>query len=94
MVGSSSERKFEPFDWLRERRYCCLQFCFRMTKDAGVTLIPVSAFYDDRASAPRSLVRFVTCKTDAKLEAACAALERYFGAQREAGPRGGGGGSG
>jgi aspartate/methionine/tyrosine aminotransferase len=53
-----------------------------MTREAGVTLIPVSAFYEDRASAPRSLVRFVTCKTDEKLDAACLALEKYFGGRR------------
>jgi aspartate/methionine/tyrosine aminotransferase len=50
-----------------------------MTKEAGVTLIPVSAFYEDRAAAPRTLVRFVFCKTDEKLGAACDALQRYFG---------------
>lgn len=29
---------------------------------AGVTLIPVSAFYESRDAAPRTLVRFVFCK--------------------------------
>lgn len=57
-------------------------FCERMTKEAGVTLIPVSAFYEDAATAPRTLVRFVFCKTDAKLEAACDALEEYFSRRR------------
>jgi aspartate/methionine/tyrosine aminotransferase len=49
-----------------------------MTREAGVTLIPVSAFYESRAGAPRTLVRFVFCKTDEKLGAACDALQRYF----------------
>lgn len=55
------------------------QFCYRLTREAGVTLIPVSAFYSDRSEAPRTLVRFVFCKTDAKLQAACDALRAYFG---------------
>lgn len=57
----------------------CLQFCHRLTREAGVTLIPVSAFYADRASAPRTLVRFVFCKTDQKLHTACDKLRRYLG---------------
>lgn len=58
-----------------------LQFCYRLTREAGVTLIPVSAFYADRATAPRTLVRFVFCKTDEKLQTACDKLRRYFAAQ-------------
>jgi aspartate/methionine/tyrosine aminotransferase len=27
---------------------CAVQFCYRLTAEAGVTLIPVSAFYADR----------------------------------------------
>ncbi|GAB4823278.1 hypothetical protein N2152v2_010324 [Parachlorella kessleri] len=53
-------------------------FCHRLTKEAGVTLIPVSAFYDDRSRAPRTLVRFVFCKTDEKLQTAVEKLHRYF----------------
>jgi len=55
-----------------------VEFCFRMTREAGVTVIPVSAFYEDRKHAPKTLVRFVFCKSDAKLAAACDCLERYF----------------
>jgi hypothetical protein len=58
---------------------CCLQFCYRLTREAGVTLIPVSAFHADRATAPRTLVRFVFCKTEQKLQTACDKLRRYFG---------------
>lgn len=43
-----------------------------------MTLIPVSAFYPDRATAPRTLVRFVFCKTDEKLQAACDKLRAYL----------------
>lgn len=55
-----------------------VEFCLRLTREARVTLIPVSAFYHDPSAAPTTLVRFVTCKTDSKLEAACDALESYF----------------
>ena len=55
------------------------QFCYRLTREAGVTLIPISAFYDDRAAAPRTLVRFAFCKTDEKLQEAVAKLRAYFG---------------
>ena len=60
------------------RLLMCPQFCYRLTAEAGVTLIPVSAFYADRAAAPRTLVRFVVCKTDDKLQTACDKLRRYF----------------
>lgn len=46
-----------------------------------MTLIPVSTFYADRASAPRTLVRFVYCKTDEKLQTACDKLQAYLGAR-------------
>lgn len=58
-----------------------VQFCHRLTVEAGVTLIPVSAFYADRAATPRTLVRFVFCKTDEKLNTACGKLRTYFGRQ-------------
>jgi hypothetical protein len=44
-----------------------------------VTLIPVSAFYDDRTRAPKTLVRFIFCKTDDKLCTAVEKLRSYFG---------------
>jgi aspartate/methionine/tyrosine aminotransferase len=56
-----------------------VSFCFHVTRHAGVTLIPVSAFYEDANAAPRTLVRFVFCKTDEKLTQACDRLEDYFG---------------
>jgi aspartate/methionine/tyrosine aminotransferase len=56
-----------------------VSFCFHLTRHAGVTLIPVSAFYEDANAAPRTLIRFVFCKTDEKLSQACDRLEDYFG---------------
>lgn len=43
-----------------------------------MTLIPISAFYDDRATAPRTLVRFAFCKTDEKLATAVGKLRAFF----------------
>jgi aspartate/methionine/tyrosine aminotransferase len=45
-----------------------LAFCKRLVIDAGVVLIPMSAFYD--ASPPRSLVRACFCKLDTTIDAA------------------------
>lgn len=53
-------------------------FSLRLTVEAGVTVIPVSAFYEDKSSAPKTLVRFVFCKTDAKLDEACRLLAKYL----------------
>jgi aspartate/methionine/tyrosine aminotransferase len=48
-----------------------LSFCLRMTVEAGVTLIPVSAFYDPSSGpAPNHYVRFAFCKQPALLEEA------------------------
>lgn len=53
--------------------------CKRLTVEAGVTLIPVSAFYaSDRR--PHNYVRFCFCKDDDKLEAACERLQKYMAA--------------
>ena len=58
--------------------------CERLTREARVTLLPLSAFYVDAGGAgvPRTLVRFVTCKADARLDEACARLEAFFGELR------------
>ncbi len=53
-------------------------FCMRLTKEAGVTLIPVSAFYYSKQR-PHNLVRFCFCKDDAKILSACERLEPYLG---------------
>ena len=50
-------------------------FCRWMTEAAGVTAIPVSAFY--AAEAPRGYVRFAFCKKPEVLEAALARLAAW-----------------
>jgi N-succinyldiaminopimelate aminotransferase len=53
-------------------------FCRHITVEAGVTAVPVSAFYDDPQRAPRHFARFCFCKHDATLEAAIERLSRHF----------------
>ncbi|MFM2045768.1 MAG: hypothetical protein RLY86_4344 [Pseudomonadota bacterium] len=53
-------------------------FARRLMEEAGVTTIPVSAFYE--TDPPRHLIRFCVCKQDAVLDAAVERLTRYFGA--------------
>ncbi len=53
-----------------------LAFCRRITAEAGVAAIPVSAFYD--RDPPQGYVRFAFCKADSVLDEACARLGRYF----------------
>ena len=53
-------------------------FCRHITVEAGVTAVPVSAFYDDIGKAPRHLARFCFCKHDATLDAALERLEKHF----------------
>ncbi len=53
-------------------------FCRHITEQAGVTAIPVSAFYDD-PDAPRHYARFAFCKRPDVLEEAIARLKRHFG---------------
>ncbi len=60
-------------------------FCRHITEQAGVTAIPLSAFYDG-ADAPGHYARFAFCKADTVLDEAVARLRRHFG-QREAGAR-------
>lgn len=52
------------------------EFCRRLTVEAGVTAVPVSAFY--REDGPDHLVRFCFCKRDAVLDEAVARLERRW----------------
>ncbi|MCB5944011.1 aminotransferase [Acidocella sp. KAb 2-4] len=50
-------------------------FCRAITEQAGVTAIPVSAFYVD--APPRHYARFAFCKQDEVLQAALQRLERW-----------------
>merc|ERR1712130_217760 len=54
-----------------------VQFATRLTTEAGVTVIPVSAFYVSKDK-PQHLVRFCFCKDDDKLQRATDQMERYF----------------
>ena len=51
-------------------------FCRYITEQAGVTAIPVSAFYESEA--PTHYARFAFCKREAVLEEAVSRLERAF----------------
>ena len=53
-----------------------VEFCRHITTEAGVTAIPVSAFYE--SAAPRHFVRFAFCKEDEVLSAALERLGRHF----------------
>ena len=52
-------------------------FCRHITEKAGVTAIPVSAFYDE-PGAPRHYARFAFCKKPEVLEEAIVRLRRQF----------------
>ena len=56
-------------------------FCRHITEQAGVTAIPVSAFYDE-PDAPRHYARFAFCKRPEVLEEAITRLKRHFAHQR------------
>lgn len=51
-------------------------FCHDMTVKAGVTAIPVSAFYE--GNGPSHFVRFAFCKRESYLEAALERLTNYY----------------
>ena len=55
-------------------------FCERLVKEAGVALIPLSAFF--QSGKPDHLVRFAFCKKRSMVEDALARLEKYFGKKR------------
>ena len=52
-------------------------FCRHITTEAGVTAIPVSAFYE--GTGPDNFIRFAFCKDDATLHEALNRLARHFG---------------
>jgi len=53
-------------------------FCRHITVEAGVTAVPVSAFYDAPERAPRHFARFCFCKHDETLDSAIDRLQRHF----------------
>ena len=54
------------------------EFCKRMTRQAGITPIPLSVFYGEEG--PTDLVRFAFCKKHSVLEEAGKRLNAYFSA--------------
>ncbi|HXJ02410.1 MAG TPA: aminotransferase class I/II-fold pyridoxal phosphate-dependent enzyme, partial [Micropepsaceae bacterium] len=54
------------------------EFCKRMTREAGITPIPLSVFYGENG--PTDLVRFAFCKKQAVLDEAGKRLNAYFSA--------------
>jgi N-succinyldiaminopimelate aminotransferase len=61
-------------------------FCRHITEQAGVTAIPVSAFYEGEA--PTHYARFAFCKQDAVLDEAVGRLARHFRAAATLTPTG------
>jgi N-succinyldiaminopimelate aminotransferase len=57
-----------------------IAFCRRLVLEAGVALIPMSAFYTGGAGAPRHLVRFCFCKLDATIDEALRRLRLWVDA--------------
>lgn len=53
-----------------------VEVCKRLTVEAGVAAIPVSAFYG--ADAPNNFVRFCFCKSDAVIDQALERLDAFF----------------
>jgi aspartate/methionine/tyrosine aminotransferase len=51
-------------------------FCERLTREAGIAAIPLSAFFGE--DGPDDLVRFAFCKTQTVLEDAGTRLRNYF----------------
>jgi aspartate/methionine/tyrosine aminotransferase len=55
-------------------------FCERLIREAGVGLIPLSAFF--KSGTPDTYVRFAFCKRRETIEEAIGRLERYFGSKQ------------
>jgi aspartate/methionine/tyrosine aminotransferase len=53
-------------------------FCRRLVIEAGVASVPASAFYQDRATAPTSFIRFCFAKRDDVLDGAVDRLRTYL----------------
>jgi aspartate/methionine/tyrosine aminotransferase len=53
-----------------------LAFCERLVREAGVALIPLSAFF--KSGTPDTFVRFAFCKQRSVIDEALARLEAYF----------------
>ncbi len=54
-----------------------MEFCRHITEHAGVTAVPVTAFYDD-PDPPRHYARFAFCKRESVLDEAVSRLRAHF----------------
>ena len=54
-------------------------FCERLIREAGVALIPLSAFF--QSGTPDTFVRFAFCKQQSLIEQSLGRLEKYFAAK-------------
>lgn len=53
-------------------------FCRRLVTEGGVAAVPVSAFYQDRETAPNTFIRFCFAKQDSVLDGAVERLGSYL----------------
>ena len=65
-----------------------VEFCRHITIEAGVTAVPVTAFYDG-PEPPKHYARFAFCKQDHVLDEAVGRLRKHFGKRRLTGAQGG-----
>lgn len=54
------------------------EFCVRLAEEGGVAAIPLSAFYNNKGRAPRTLVRFCFCKKDEVLDEGGRRLKAFW----------------
>jgi aspartate/methionine/tyrosine aminotransferase len=54
-----------------------IDFCRHITTEAGVTAVPVSAFF--QSNAPKNFIRFCFAKKDCILDEAASRLTAHFG---------------
>ena len=59
------------------------EFCVRLAEEGGVAAIPLSAFYNNKGRAPKTLVRFCFCKKDEVLDEGGWRLKAFWEKQRK-----------
>ena len=58
------------------------EFCVRLAEEGGVAAIPLSAFYNNKSRAPKTLVRFCFCKKDEVLDEGGRRLKVFWEKQK------------
>ena len=58
-------------------------FCVRLAEEGRVAAIPLSAFYNNKSGAPKTLVRFCLCKRDEVLDEGGRRLRSFWEEQRK-----------